>query len=304
MNNISGAGNIETILEDNGYPIKRGADYISTAGLWRNGDNDTAICIYPAKNLVIDFVTSEKFSIHALIGKILGIEGEENITEYLNNNNLNFAPKNDITEPLIKEVKTIKQDFIQKLDKSDSAQSYWVNRGIDINLLKELGGGVYKNKYYFPVYNSKKECLGYSCRVIKGESDKRYLIRGQKKEFVYPAFVNSKDIAKAKRVYLVEGISDGISLMSVGIRNVLVLFGTECSFAIVNFLLKIPDVEIVIAVNSDSAGVEASKKIKNKLSRYFDNYSIKTTLPKNFKDWNEILLTKGGKDTIIEMLKI
>lgn len=295
---------IKNLLEENGYPIIIGPNYISTAGLWRSGDNNAAICIYPKDNLVCDFVTGERFDIKTLICKILQLENKDKLEEYLEKSGAVIENKgSEIQEPLIVEIKTIKQDFINKLDKSDDSQKYWINRGISIDILRELGGGVYKNKYYFPIYNSKSQCLGYSCRVIKGESSKSYLIRGQKKEFVYPAFVNSKDIIKSKKVYLVEGISDGVSIMSCGLRNILVLFGTSCSFSIVNYLLKIPDVEIVISVNSDGPGIEASNKIRSKLSRYFDRYNIKTILPKNHKDWNEILLDKHGKENILEQLK-
>jgi len=296
MNDFSG---IKDILDNNGIQYQEFPNYLKCVAGWREGDSIGSVTIYP--ELVIDHVTGEKYGLNKLIGKILNTDDKEEIEKYLSNNNYNSAPKFELSEPLIKEIKTIKQDFIDKLDKSDAAHSYWVNRGIDLDLLKELKGGVYKNKYYFPVYNSKNQCLGYSCRVIKGESDKHYLIRGQKKEFVYPAFVNSKDIIKPKKVYLVEGISDGISLMSAGIRNVLVLFGTECSFSICNYMLRIPDIQIVISVNSDSAGIKSSKKIRNKLCRYFDNRNILTILPKNHKDWNDVL-TNDGRESIVEQL--
>ena len=43
-------------LRENNYPIKDSGDYISTAGHFRGGNDETSLAIYWKKNLVIDFV--------------------------------------------------------------------------------------------------------------------------------------------------------------------------------------------------------------------------------------------------------
>jgi 5S rRNA maturation endonuclease (ribonuclease M5) len=287
--------NIQNFLEENGYPIMLGTNYVQTAGLWREGDNKTAICIYPKDDLVCDFVTGEKYNISTLIGKILGIEDKNKLKEYLEQTGVEIdnAPK-EIQSPIIKSIKVLNKDFISKLDRSDKSQEYWLKRGISLNILKEFQGGVYKNRYYFPIYNPENQLIGWQYRNLLPNCEKRYLIRGEKKSFVYPVFACSKDIIDSKKVYLHEGIPDTLSLMSVGIRNNLVLFGTEISFAIINYLLRIPDITIIICQNNDDAGRDSSIKIRKKLLKYFDwsQVFIKEVRGKN-KDLNDLLVNES-----------
>jgi len=140
--------------------------------------------------------------------------------------------------------------------------------------------------------------------VVEGETDKRYIIRGEKKNFVYPAFICANEIANSKRVYLHEGIADCASAMTVGIRNNLVQFGTEISFGIINFLLKIPDIEILICQNNDDAGRNASIKNRKKLLRYFDWSQVKIKeIHDPYKDLNDILM-KENEQKLKQWFKI
>lgn len=292
--------NLKSILEENGYPITEGPNYIQTAGLWREGNNKTAICIYYKDDLVCDFVTGEKFDIKTLIGKILNIQDKDKLEEFLNNKQIYSAPKKEIEEVIIKSKKIQSKDFLLKLRPD---HKYWINRGISEKLLVNLKGGTYKDKYYFPVFNKEGLVLGWSARVIKGDNNKKYIIRGEKKGFVYPAFFNYKDIINKKEVILVEGISDAISIITSEIKHVLVLFGLECSFSIINFLLRAQVENIKIALNSDEPGKIAAEKLKRKLNKYFDGNKIKIIFPENnYKDWNEVLV-REGQYSIIKQLK-
>jgi len=302
MNNYSGISEIQSILEENGYPITMGNGYISTAGLWRDGDNKTAICIYPEKNLVIDFVMSEKYNIQTLVGKILGIQEPEKINEYLENKNYNPTIKNqELVEPIIKnEIKILDKSFINKLDKSDKAFDYWVNeRKISLDVIKSTGGGVYKNKFYFPINNQQNQLIGWQFRSLEKDAPKRYSIRGEKKNFLYG---NLDEIMKLKEVNLHEGIPDKLSMETIGINNNLVQFGTEISFSIINFLLRIPDIKIYLWQNNDEAGVESCEKNIRKLSKYFDYHQIiQCVIPDPYKDLNDVLKISAEKlKTIVD----
>ncbi|MDO8610958.1 MAG: toprim domain-containing protein [bacterium] len=290
---------IKNILEENNVPYQEFPNYLKCIATWRGGDSISSITIYD--NHCIDHVTGENFDYKSLICKILCLDDKEKLEEYLEKSGTILENKSkEISEPLIKnDIKTLDKSFLDKLKHEDS---YWFQRGIDIKILRELGGGVYKNRYYFPIYNKKMDLLGLVSRDLTDKQEPRWRIRGKKQNFVYCAFTNSKDIINKKEVILVEGISDLITLMSCDIRNVLCLFGLECSFSICNYLLRIPDVKIKIAVNSDGPGVEASQKIYRKLKKYFDSYNISINLPKETKDWNDCL-TNHGKNSILAQLK-
>jgi len=300
MNNFSG---IREILENNGYPIKDGGDYISTSAIFRNGDNPTAICIYPNDNLVIDFVTSEKYSIPTLIGRILGIEQKEKIDEYLESHNYNLSEKQKtIEEPIIKKTKILDASFLAKL-KPD--HSYWLGRGISKEVLEELRGGIYKDRYYFPIFDhlDKNKIIGLSSRDLSGKSVSKYKINSEKKTFVFPAFCCDSDIKSSKRVILVEGVPNCMSLMTVGIRGCLVLFGVEVSFAVINYLLRIPDIKIVISTDNDYAGRTGADKIYAKLRKYFDHDQIKIKILDKTKDINEFLVS-DGKEAVKDFFNV
>lgn len=284
MYNFSG---IKEILENQGYNILDCGGYLKTSAVFRFGDNPGAITIYP--EVILDHVTGNKYSYKDFLCLVLGLENKDKIDEILEKSGA-IVVNNEIQEPIIKTTKTLNKDFINKLDKSDKSQEYWINRGISLEVLKELGGGMYKNKYYFPIYNSKSELIGWQYRNLDKDCEKRYSIRGEKKNFVYPAFVCSKDIIKSKKVYLHEGIPDAVSAMTIGIRNNLVLFGTELNFSIINYLLKIPDIQIVICQNNDDAGRISSGKIRKKLIKYFDWSQVRVKeVYDPYKDLNDMI---------------
>ena len=56
-----------------------------------------------------------------------------------------------------------------------------------------------------------------------------------KKNFIFP-FICQEEIKKGKNVILVESIGDALSLIEIGIKNVLVLFGVSMSQEIIKNL--------------------------------------------------------------------
>ena len=175
---------------------------------------------------------------------------------------------------------------------------------------EELKGGmyagdlnIYKNRYVFPCFNSKKQIIFVSARDVTGNNKVKWLLKGQKTNAVYPASNNLKHILQANRtVILCESVGDSISLSTCGIKNNLVLFGTEVNLSIINLLLKININKIIISTNDDSlsngAGNKASVKIYNRLNRYFDKKQLEIKLPVGGNDWNEILVNKSKEEIL------
>lgn len=297
---------IKTILIENGYPVKDGNGYISTAAIYRGGDDPTSVAIYDDR--AIDFVTSTNYKLEEFIKLITNQSSDVDLQKYLSNKNITFIKP----EPKLKVATIFPNEILNKLA---PIHNYWINRGIDERVLNELRGGLYaeskgifKNKYVFPIFNSKNQIIGLTGRATDN-SPLRWTHRGQRNIWVWPAFINHKDIINKNSVFLVESPGDLASIFSCGIRNVLCLFGTELNLSILNYLLKINIGKIIISTNDDSmknnnmAGNRSSEKIYKKLCKYFESKQVKIVLPSGgFNDWNDVLL-KAGKDEIKKQLK-
>ena len=297
---------VKNILSSHGYPVHESSEYINTAAMWRGGQDSKSVAIYFRDNFCIDFVDGSKFDIKTLISLVTNQKDETELQKYLKNNNIVLSPPS----PKIKQVKIFSDDILKELL---PIHDYWIKRGIREKILTEVGGGVYnnkgilKNKYVFPIFNSKKQVVGLAGRDISGNNGEyKWILRGQKANWCYNAFINSKDIRDKKSVFLLESIGDYLTFLECGIRNCMVMFGTELNLAILNYLLKIGVDKIYISTNDDSkknmAGNNAADKAYKKLSRYFESRQLKIVLPEKENDWND-LLTKNGKHEIIEQLQ-
>src|ERR1017187_173245 len=232
---------IKSILSELGYPIIDCGNYFKTKGLYRDGQDNNSLTIYWKDDTVLDHVLGEVFDIETLIKKTLKFEKPEQVKDYLKNKNYSLPVFNPNSEPVIKQIKKFSGEIVNKLLPE---YDYWLNRGIDINVLKETKGGLYKadgqlkDRFIFPIYNSKNQVVAFNARDITNKKKIKWKFLNSK-EVVYPAFINSKLILEKKEVYLVESIGDYLALATCGIKNVLVLFGIYANNSIINFLLRV-----------------------------------------------------------------
>ena len=148
-----------------------------------------------------------------------------------------------------------------------------------------------KNRYVFPIFNSKEEIVGFSGRDITNQSKIKWKHLGDKINWCYPTFLNLDIVKEKKEVYIIESIGDCLSLWDAGIKNTIVTFGLEVSVSILNLLLKVDPNKIYISFNNDEnknkASNEAADKAINKLLRYFDKNQLYIKLPSK-KDFGEM----------------
>jgi hypothetical protein len=269
--------------------------------LYRSGDNPGALVIYHKDDRVIDMVTGDRFNIEGLIKRTLNIDTNQ-VKDWLGGRIINI-PKVDKAE--------IKMDKIFDDNELIPDYSYWNKRGISNDVLIKLKSGVslvgdMKNRYVFPIFNNKGLIIGKAGRDLTGNSYAKWKIVGPKSNFVWPAFFNLAAIKESKQIILFESIGDYLACHESGIKNGLVLFGTEISQKIVNFCIAIGAQSIIIATNNDSqfrdsnAGNKAAEKIVNRLSLYFDEGVISVKLPNKEKDFNDQLMNHG-RESIIEL---
>jgi len=285
--------NIYQILTNIGYSLKDCGKEYRTKPIYRDSDNDTVLRIYKDTGFWVDFKENTSGDFPLLIKKSLKLDTEDQAKNWLKEKNystINHDPKN---QPKIREKKIFDTDLLLKLEKN---HEYWTKRNVNEETLKTFKGGVakagkMKNRYVFPIFNSKKEIVGFSGRDIGNESKIKWKHLGDKSNWCYPLFLNLEILKQEREVYIIESIGDCLSLWDADIKNTIVTFGLEISTSILNVLLKIDPNKIYISFNNDSnknkAGNEASEKAMNKLLRYFDKNQIEIKLPVK-KDFGEM----------------
>jgi 5S rRNA maturation endonuclease (ribonuclease M5) len=294
---------IVDILLDLGYNPVRDNNGWRMSRVYAEGDNPTALWI-SNDGFCCDFVADEKFNFEELVRRTLNLPDTKTTQEWLKTNEF-IKPCKSLQPPKIKMKKVFSADSLNKLI---ADHSYWINRGISQQTLEVFKGGVSlsggsKDRYVFPVWDSKKDLIGFAARDTTNTKAAKWKLFGEKTLFVWPALVNYNIIKETKRVILVESIGDALALWECGIKNVIVTFGTALSNKIVNFIIHVDPKEIIISTNNDeqfrgnAAGNEAALKMHEKLCKYMERRKVKILLPDLEKDWNDQLI-KHGKDSV------
>ncbi len=294
---------IKELLEKLGYTLRPDTNGWRARRLYAEGDNDTALKIYK-DGWCQDFVENTRFPLDTLIKKTLRLDSDKDVAIWKANNQYNLVLQAE-TLPPIKMKKTYNKESLTKLVPD---YSYWTSRGISESTIKPYLGGISntggsKGRFAFPIFDSKNDLIGCAARDITNTKSNKWKLFGDKSTWVYPAFVNNKQIGSSKQVILVESIGDMLALNECGIMNVIVMFGTAISFAIINYIIS-HDANVIISTNNDSdfrdstAGNEAAQKIKDKLLKYIDKHKVKIILPDKAKDFNE-QLTSAGRESIL-----
>jgi DNA primase len=285
--------NIYQILTNIGYSLRDCGKEYRTKPIYRDSDNDTVLRIYKDTGFWVDFKENISGDFPLLIKKSLRLDTEDQAKNWLKEKNYSVSNYQINTQPKIKDKKTFDKDLLLKLEKN---HDYWIKRSVAQETLHAFKGGLakagkMKNRYVFPIFNSKEEIVGFSGRDVTNESKIKWKHLGDKSNWCYPLFLNLDILKQEKQVHIIESIGDCLSLWDAGIKNTIVTFGLEISTSILNILLKIDPNKIYISFNNDSnknrAGNEASEKAINKLLRYFDKNQLEIKLPSK-KDFGEM----------------
>jgi len=285
--------NIADILKNIGYNLKDYGKEYRAKPLYRDSDNDTVLKIYKDSGNWVDFKENISGDFTSLIKLSLKLESETAAKEWLKDKKFTFFHTMEKAKPKVKSIKTFDKELLLKLKKD---HSYWINRGVSEETLNIFSGGVaesgkMKNRYVFPIFNSKKEIVGFSGRDLSNLNNIKWKHLGDKSNWCYPLFLNIDHIKTLNEVILIESIGDALALWDAEIKNVIVTFGLEISISILNLLLKLDPSKIYISFNNDieknKAGNLAAEKAYNKLSRYFDQRQLYIKLPEK-KDFGEM----------------
>lgn len=181
---------------------------------------------------------------------------------------------------------------ISLLDKLVKDYSYWNGRGISTETIEEFRGGIategqMKNRWVFPIFNENEEIIGFTGRALSPEMQIKWKHVSSKSKWIFGGL---DEIQTTKRIILVESIGDYLNCKEYGINDILVLFGTNLSPALLGKIISLNPNEIIISTNNDTkehqAGQSGATKIYEKISKFFNEDKIKTILP-IAKDWGE-----------------
>lgn len=285
--------NVYQILTELGYKLKDYGKEYRAKPLYRESDNDTVLKIYKDTGHWFDFKENISGDFNSLISMTLNLEDSNKAKEWLKNKNFENTYINVNQTPSLNLTKTFEKNLLVNFLND---HEYWLNRNISLETISMFQGGVVKdgkmkNRYVFPIFNIKKEIVGFSGRDISNKSKIKWKHIGEKSNWCYPTFLNLDSLKIEKQIYLVESIGDCLSLWEAGIKNTIVTFGLDINISILNLLLKIAPEKIFISFNNDTlknnAGNIAAEKIYRKLLRYFDKKQLQIKLPYK-KDFGEM----------------
>ncbi|HIL27257.1 MAG TPA: toprim domain-containing protein [Nitrospinaceae bacterium] len=294
--------NIRDILTEIGYSLSDQGKYFRAKPLYRDSSSSTVLSIRKSDGVWKDFRADIGGSLEDLIRITLRLKSKSDTTSWLVNKGINPDQQARKVEPRISQTKIFKNELLHKLE---ADHSYWNKRGISDETIKPFQGGTTQtgkmaNRYVFPIFNHKKQIIGFAGRDLKPEAkDKKFFrpkwkLIGDKSKWRYPLIINHNLIRETRRAILVESIGDMLTLWENKIQNCIVTFGISLSPDTMSLLTRLDPDRISIAFNNDSSGNSAGNKAaytaRKKLLQFFDKDQITIKLPEGHNDFNEMHL--------------
>jgi hypothetical protein len=284
---------IREVLTELGYSLRDYGKEFRAKPIYRNSDNATALAVNKQTGRWADYALGASGRFEELIKLTLNLNSVTDAKKWLDGKGPAFV--NVPEKPTIKVNRAYPIEILQELIPD---HTYWNKRGISTETLRLFKGGLstkgkMAGRYVFPVFNSKKEVIGFAGRDIYDNSSRpKWKLIGDKSEWRYPMFVNLSIIQKYKKVFLLESVGDMLALWDAGIQNTMVLFGLKLGPARLKFLLSIDPSKIIISLNNDfeqseNHGEIAAESIRKDLLRNFDGNQIVSCLPIK-KDFGEM----------------
>ena len=282
---------IKEALQEIGYSnITDNGKYYRMRPIYRDSTNNTSLSVDKETGFFRDFSSNQRGSFSDLVKLTLNLKSSDEAKRWI-------VRKGVSDSKVVKQKPEAKHHRVfapSEIESYKPDHSYWENRGIPLEILNKFNGGVCESgkmmgRYVFPIYSLNEKIIGLAGRdVLKKKANNgferpKWKLMGDKSKWTFPVHVNFSLLQERKKVILVESIGDALSLMTAGINNILVTFGTDISVEIINLLLKIDPERITISLNNDydnnNIGNKASYKIKTKLLKYFDQHQVKVMLP-------------------------
>ena len=210
----------------------------------------------------------------------------------------NYLLSRGIDDKIIKEFKIGLSLSDNKLLEFLDNKQCDLNTAYEIGLLNKSGIDYYDmftNRIMIPIFDMQGNLAGYTARAYQKEEKNKYINSKEtiiyKKSNILFNYYNAKDVARLeKKLIVVEGNMDAISLSVNGIKNVVALMGVVISKNQIAALKKLNS-QIVLMLDSDSAGHAAALKIGKEL--YDEGIDISVVKLSGAKDPDEYIRAYG-----------
>jgi len=270
-----------------GYKLKDFGGHYRTAATFRGGTNPNSLAINKADGRFKDFGgKGQSGSFRQLLNLIGG--NPEDLEKYIQAAEL--EAKGYVPKQVLKKHKIYDCSVLLNL------LPHWdmyLEAGISKETLKLFEVGLAQNgklgrRYCFPIYNERREIIGFTGRWHQKELPYDSLAKwkhiGTKTDWVWPLHLNKEIIEHAEEIILVESPNCVLHLWESEIRNVLCLFGVHLNAKTLKFLLSNSSLKrIIIATNNEpgnnSVGNIAAEDIKKKLLKYYNESKVEIRLP-------------------------
>lgn len=181
---------------------------------------------------------------------------------------------------------------INILKKLAVADAYAKQRGLCIDIIKNIGAGIaqngpMKNRMVIPIYNIHGALVGFSGRKINDkENIPKWKHWGFEKSINLFNINNVQNSIEIKhKVVLCEGPFDVIKLQMAGINNAVAIMGTHISEGQASLLCRCHAMDVVLALDNDTPAQQSMPKNTHLLQRkMFNVFNIVPTK----KDWGEM----------------
>lgn len=280
-------GEIKQIMLNLGFSniTEFGREYRATP-IYRDSDNNSVLSVKKDTGYFVDYGRDISGPLEKLVQLCLSCSLED-AKKWLESDQGFIVKTRHVYDIPEKTYKTISANTFDDVIKDDS---YWIDRGVSEETIKVFEGGVFekgkmKNRYTFPIFDENKKLIGVSGRYIydikEGVKIPKWKHIGPKSKWQYPVYFNGNHIQEKSQAIIVESIGDMLSLWGAGFKNVIVSFGLDVSFAVINSLIKYDVDNIILSLNDDEnkAGNMASSKAYKKLTKFFDKDQIQIIFP-------------------------
>eukprot|EP00792_Barthelona_sp_PAP020_P003100 TRINITY_DN1484_c0_g1_i1.p1 TRINITY_DN1484_c0_g1~~TRINITY_DN1484_c0_g1_i1.p1 ORF type:complete len:615 (-),score=88.24 TRINITY_DN1484_c0_g1_i1:456-2300(-) len=152
--------------------------------------------------------------------------------------------------------------------KSGNYSNYTSKQMLEVGLIipRKDNSGYYdrfRNRIMFPIFNVKGKVIGFGGRVMD-QSLPKYLNSPEndifnKSDTLYGLNFAKNEISKSRRLIVVEGYMDVISLYQYGVKNAVATLGTALTERHGQLLKRYAD-EVILCYDSDAAGKKAAIK--------------------------------------------
>ena len=199
---------------------------------------------------------------------------------YINNLNTNdgipakkYLESRGINEDIIKEFKIgLATNHPRNLYQLLTKKGYPLEDLDSLGLINKSGSEIYdvfSSRIMIPITNFNGEVVAFTGRIYNGENTAKYLNTKETKIFrksnILFNYANAKRAIREKgEIIIVEGNMDAIMVSAKGIKNVVALMGVALSNEQIKEINKLK-ARVVLMLDNDEAGLEATKKVGQKL---------------------------------------